>query len=384
MAAKQIVILGAGIGGVVAAHALRKRLGGEHRVILIDRKRLYLFSPSLLWLMLGWREPRAIQRDLEPLRAKGIQYVNAAVTGLDLVLRKVETAAGGFPFDYLIIALGAEYAMESVSGLEEAAHVFYTLEGAERLRDTLKGFQGGRIVVLIPSLPFKCPAAPYEAAFLIEAFCRERGIRNRTEFQIVTPEPQPMPVAGPVLGEAIKGMLAQRGIAYAPGQKLKGVDAARKQIALESGEEVPFDLLLAIPPHRAPQVVIEAGLAEPGGWVPVDKETLKTSREGVYALGDIAGIKLVSGMMLPKAGVFAHHQAETVAANLAAEIAGGAPAARFDGRGYCFLELGEGKAGFANGQFYAEPKPMVKMHSPGRLWHWGKVLFERYWLRRWF
>jgi sulfide:quinone oxidoreductase len=384
MAAKQIVILGAGIGGVVAAHALRKRLGGEHRVILIDRNRQYLFSPSLLWLMLGWREPRAIQRDLEPLRNRGIQYVNAAITGLDLGQRKVETTAGGFPYDYLIVALGADYAMERVQGLEEAAHLFYTLEGAERLRDTLRGFAGGKVVVLIPSLPFKCPAAPYEAAFLIESYLRERGVRDRTNLRIVTPEPHPMPVAGPVLGGAIKAVLAQRGIAYSSEQKLKGVDPSRKALTLESGEEVPFDLLVAIPPHRAPQVVIEAGLAEPGGWVPVDKETLRTSREGVYALGDVAGIKLVSGAMLPKAGVFAHHEAETVAANLAAEIKGEQPRARFDGRGYCFLELGDGKAGFASGKFFAEPKPVVNLRRPGRLWHVGKIWFEKYWLRRWF
>ncbi len=384
MAAKQIVILGAGIGGVVAAHALRKRLGPEHRILLIDKKRQYLFSPSLLWLILGWRESRAIQRDLEPLRTKGIQYVNAAVTAIDLGQQTVETTAGGFPYDHLIIALGADYAMGAVPGLEEAAHVFYTLEGAERLRDELKGFPGGKIVILIPSLPFKCPAAPYEAAFLLEAYCRERGIRGQTNFRIVTPEPQPMPVAGPVLGGAIQGMLARRGIAYSPGQKLKGVDPARKQITLESGEEVPFDLLVAIPPHRAPQIVIEAGLAEPGGWVPVEKETLKTKQESVYALGDVAGIKLVFGMMLPKAGVFAHHEAEAVAANLAAEIAGGRPSARFDGKGYCFLELGDGKAGFASGRFFAEPKPDVKMRRPGRLWHVGKIWFEKYWLRRWF
>lgn len=381
--AARIVILGGGAGGLVAAHRLRKRLPREHRIVLIDRSPDHLFSPSLLWLMTGQRRSEQIRRPLERLGRKGIEVHRGEVRSIDLSKRIVFTESGEFAFDHLVISLGAELAPETIDGFARSAHNLYDLAGCEAIRTALAGFAGGTVAVWVPTLPFKCPAAPYEAAFLIEAMARHKGIRDKTEIHLLTPEHQPMPVAGVALGEALVGMLRQRGIQYHALFTFKELRVDTKEIISGSGESIRADLLIGVPPHRAPQVVRDAGLVGPSGWVPVDSGTLQTSVQGVYAIGDVAAVKLPNGKMLPKAGVFAHHEAEVVADNIAASV-GGSSARRFEGHGYCWIELGDGRAGFAGGRFYAEPDPVVDMRRPGRIWHWGKVAFEKWWLHHWF
>jgi len=384
MAGQSIVILGGGVGGLVAAHQLRRQLGREHRVILIDKQPKHIFAPSLLWLMVGQRKPAQIMRDLHRLGRKGVEFVPAEVRAIEPAKRLVRTSAQDFLFDYLIVALGAELAPEAIPGFSAAAHNLYDLGGVLKLREALKEFEGGTVAVVISSLPFKCPAAPYEAAMLMEHFFRTRGIRGQVDLHLFTPETLPMPVAGPALGQAVRQMVEAKGIAFHPNHKLAAIDPAQKRLTFDNGAEARYDLLIGVPPHRSPGVVREAGLADGVGWIPVDKATLKTADDNTYALGDIAAIKLPSGVMLPKAGVFAHAQAEVVAHNIAAEINGGATSKRFNGHGYCFLEMGHGVAGYASGNFYAAPAPQVRMRPPGRVWHWGKVLFEKWWLWRWF
>ncbi|MEK6530062.1 MAG: FAD/NAD(P)-binding oxidoreductase, partial [candidate division NC10 bacterium] len=213
-------------------------------------------------------------------------------------------------------------------------HNLYDLDGVLGLRQALAGFREGRIAVTIASLPFKCPGAPYEAAMLIEASLRERGLRDRARVDIYTPEPLPMPVAGKALGEAVKSMVEGKGIGYHPLHKIQAVEAARRELVFDNGQRAGYDLLVAIPPHRCPPVVKESGLTGEGPWVPVDRGTLQTAHAGVYALGDVTAIKLPVGLMLPKAGVFAHHEAEAVAHNIAAEITGRGAPKTFEGHGY--------------------------------------------------
>jgi len=377
----QIVVLGGGFGGIVAATELRKKLGREHKVILIDKIREHLFSPSLLWLILDERRPENIQRDLSVLNKKGIEYINAEVKKIDTAGKKVITSDGETGYDYLIVSLGAELAKDAVPGQKEGIN-FYCLKGAEILRDELKEFEGGKIAVVIASIPFKCPAAPYEAALLMDSYLTKKGIRSKTEIAVYTPETLPMPTAGPEMGNAVKGMIEGRGISFNPQRKL--VSIAGKELTFDNGEKVKADLIPLVPPHVSPSVARESGLAGETGWIPVDGKTMKTKVEGVYAIGDVAAIKLPSGMMLPKAGVFAHAQAEVVAHNIAVEVNRTGSFKEFDGHGSCFLEMGHGIAGFASGNFYAEPKPVVNMKNPGRRWHWGKVLFEKWWLWKWF
>ncbi|WIM06387.1 MAG: NAD(P)/FAD-dependent oxidoreductase [Candidatus Nitricoxidivorans perseverans] len=380
---KTVLVLGAGLGGLVAAETLRKLLPPEDRVIAVDRTDRHYFPPSLLWMMVGDRQPEDFTRSLDRLSERGVELIRGDVTRIDPRRREVDVDGKTIAADALVIALGADYAPEAVPGLKEAGLDFYTMEGALAARDALDRFTGGRIVFMTASPLYKCPAAPYEAALLVEAFLQKRGLRGKTTLEFFAAEPQPMPVAGPDAGAALTGMLEARGIAYHPAHQVKEVDATGHRIVFANDVTAEFDLLLAVPPHRAPAVVRESGLTNEAGWIPLtDRHTMQTKFENVYAIGDVTMIPLAMGKPLPKAGVFAHGQAETVAHNIAHAWTGKGEPRRFEGYGMCFIETGLGRAGIGKGNFYAEPLPQVALKPPGLLWHFGKILYEKYWLYR--
>ncbi len=381
---KTIIILGGGTGGLVAANLLRKKLNKEHKIILIDKNDRYIYAPSFLWLMLGKRNAEKIQKPLETLKNKGINFVNEEILRIEPEKKIVKTTKNEFNYDYLIISLGAEFAPEKVKGLINGGYNLYQLEDVERLKDSLKNFQGGKVAIVISSLPFKCPAAPYEAAFLLDEYFSRKGIRNRTEINIFTPEILPMPSAGPENGKIIKSLLQSRNIGFNSEIQLISVEPDKKELQFKENKSINYGLLIFVPPHQGPKVIRDSGIGNDAGWIPVDKNILRTNYHNVFAIGDVASITLDSGKPLPKAGVFAHFEAEIVAENIAAEINGLNADKKYEGNAYCFLELGYGKAGFAGGNFYAMPSPLIKMKTPGRIWHLGKVLFEKYWLWKWF
>lgn len=384
---KTILILGGGVGGVVAARRLRALLPRDHRVVLVERAAEFVFQSAYLRLMLGRRSRAAITRPLAHLAALGIEVVRGEVEAIDPARRaaringqeNVRELAG----DHLVLALGAELAPEAVPGLAAAGINLYDPAGAERLHEARREFRAGRIVVLVGALPFKCPAAPYEAAMLLEADFRRRGLRESVVIDLYTPEPGPMPSAGPEVSRQVRGMVEAKGIGYHPEHAVAEVDAASRAILFANGARAGFDLLVYVPPHRAPACAREAGLCSASGWVEVDRATLATRFPGVWALGDMVGIPLASGKPLPKAAVFAQAQAEVVAYNIAADLRGEPMAKTFEGHGACFLETGDGRAGFGSGDFYAKPAPAVVMRNPSRLMHWAKAAYERYWLRKW-
>lgn len=380
----EIVILGGGAGGLVAAHHLRRKLSGRDHITLIDRSPDHLFQSSLLWHAVGARRQDQIRRPLSDLERKGVEFVNEEVVEIDTDARRVSTLSRSIGFDYLIVALGAELVPEEVTGFDEMALNLYDLEGTARIHRALEEFDGGSIGVLVTDMPFKCPAAPYEAALLVESFLRRKGVRERCDVHIFTPEHQPMPIAGPEMGDAIEKVLKRRSIHFHPLFTFERMDPGERTIIAAEGEPQRMDLLLAVPPHRAPEVVLSSGLIGSSGWMHTDPHTLETEHEGIFAIGDVNNIRLANGKNLPMAGVFAHHQAGVAARRIAAAIEGDAPQAAFDGKGYCWLELGDGKAGFAGGYFYTEPEPRVRLYPPLRPWHWSKVLFEKWWLRHWF
>src|SRR5574341_970283 len=193
-----------------------------------------------------------------------------------------------------------------------------------------------------------------------------------------------MPIAGPLMGEAIATVLRKRNIHYHPLFSFETMNPRERTIVASDGEPQKLDVLLAVPPHRAPEAVRSSGLIGSSGWMHTDPHTLATEHEGVYAIGDVNNIRLANGKNLPMAGVFAHHEAAIVAARIAADLEGRTPEASFNGNGSCWLELGGGKAGFATGDFYSEPEPTVRLYPPTRFWHWSKVLFEKWWLHHWF
>jgi len=384
MRGKTILILGGGVGGIVTANALRESLASEHRIVVVDKRAEYIFTPSLLWVMTGWRQPDQITKDLRHMLQFGIEVVQAEVQEIDPERAIVRANGDDLAYDYLVVTLGADLAPEVMPGYVETAYNFFDLEGTTKLWSALQRFEGGRVAVLVSAMPFKCPAAPYEAAMLIEDVLRRRGIRDRCQVRVFTPEPQPMLVAGPDMGVSVVGMLATKNIGFHPNLSLDHIDAVRQTLIFKNGRQDSFDLLAAVPPHRPPTVVKESSLANEAGWVTVDKHTLQTHFENIYAIGDVTAIILNNGLPLPKAGTFAHAEAEAVAARIIAEIGGSVPQAEFDGVGYCWIEAGSGSAGFASGQFYAEPNPVVGQPRSGRLWHWGKVMFESYWMNEGF
>jgi sulfide:quinone oxidoreductase len=381
---KTALVLGGGVGGVVAANRLRERLAREHRVVLVDREPQHLFQPSLLWLAVGDRRPDRIQRPLERLGRKGIEVIRGEISKINADSRTISVEGREIAGDAMIVSLGADLAPEAIPGLAASGHNLYTLQGAIAVRDALAAFRGGRVVVLTAAPAYKCPAAPYEASMLIAAALRRRGVRERTQIDMYAAEPGPMGVAGPQVSAAVRQVVEAKGIRYHPEHQVTDVDPRARRLTFANGATAEFDLLVYVPPHRVPTVVREAGLTNETGWIPVDRGTFETRFRGVYAIGDVVTVPLSIGKPLPKAGVFAHGEAEVVSANIADGWSGRAARGVFDGVGGCFVETGDGRAGFGSGNFYGEPTPQVTLREPSRWWHWGKVLFERRWLWKWF
>ncbi|MDQ4069626.1 MAG: NAD(P)/FAD-dependent oxidoreductase [Actinomycetota bacterium] len=387
MASKTALVLGAGVGGLSVAAQLRELLPDSHRVVLVDRSFEGVQGLSLLWVMRGWRRIDKVTLTPSGLDKRGIDVVEAEVNSISPGEANVGTSAGTIEFDALVLALGASLDSELLPGLPESlakgsAGEFYTPDGAVGLHDKLSQLEGGRVCVLISKLPFKCPAAPYEGALLIADMLSERGVRDEVQLEVITPEPHPMPVAGPAVGQALAGILEEKGIGYRPNTPVERVDAGTDDVVLQSGERVPFDLLVSIPPHSAPRAVAEAGLG-PQGWVPVDARTLRSSAPRVWAIGDAASITLPNGKPLPKAAVFARGEAAAVAAGVAREFGADAPEPWFDGEGYCYVEVGDGLAAKGAGNFLEAPAPSVQLAEPSKRFHKEKEKEERDWIAAW-
>ncbi len=381
MAEGNVVILGGGVGGVVAANILRKRLPHRYRIIVVEREPAFTLAASYLWVMTGDRTPQQVSRPLDRLQRRGIGLLRGEVEHLDPERREATVSGRALAGDHLLVALGAEFALDAIPGLADAGHTFCTLEGATRLRGALQEFRGGKIVVLTAAPAYKCPAAPYEAAMLIDGALRRRGLRGATLLSVYAAEPGPMGVAGPEVSAAVRGMIEQKGITYHPEHLITRVQGRRLEFA--NGADAEFDLLVYVPPIRPPRALRDSGLVDASGWVQVDRRTMATRFPGVWAVGDVTTIPLAMGKPLPRAGVFAHGQARVAARNIAREVLGKGREAHFDGHGSCFIETGSGRAGFGAGDFYAEPRPQVKVRRPGRLWHAGKVFLETQLLRQW-
>lgn len=382
-AARQVLIVGAGVGGLAAAHKLRRLLPAADRVVVFDQSPVHTFWPSLLWVLSGTRKPEQVCRPLAALRTQGITVITKAVTTIDAGARQVGAGGERWSGDAVVLAPGADVDPTLVPGLADEPGNFYTLAGAEAVWDKLRDLEQGRVVVLVSRVPFKCPAAPYEAAMLIDGYLRKRHRRPKVEVEVWAAEAAPMAVAGPAVSQAVIDALTERDIAYHPGEAVSAVDAASHRLVFPGGRDRSYDLLAYVPPHRAPAVVQAAGLGPPGGWVDVNHQTLETSVDNVFAVGDVTGIGLALGKPLPKAGTFAHTEGEAVAQTIAHRLTGKGQPGRFDGVGECFIEMGGSVAGFARGNFYAEPLPTVRAYRSGRHWHAAKVAFERHWWAQW-
>jgi sulfide:quinone oxidoreductase len=383
LAGKTVLILGAGTGGLVAAHRLRRMLAKEHRVVLVDRSPIYTFAPSYTWVMTGMRDVRRISRDLRPLEKKGIEFLMGEIEQIDPAARSVRVAGRDLGCDYLIIAMGAEYSSDEIEGLGQT-WTFYHLDGADGLAERLETFASGRAAIVVSDLPYRCPTALYEGTLLLDDLFRRRKTRDQIEMHVYTPEERPLATAGPAVGDRIAQLLAERGIGFTPGVEPAQIDNRARKLSFRNGESVGFDLLIATPTHRCPAVLRESGLSGPSGWIEVDRDTLATPFEGVYAIGDVNHIPLNGSASLPKVGTLAHGQAEVVARNIAAEISGTEGIWAFGGQGSWSMSTARDKAALISGHWFAEGGPDVRFRGPNRRWHWAKRGYERLWLWRWF
>jgi sulfide:quinone oxidoreductase len=280
-----------------------------------------------------------------------------------------------------VVSLGADYATDDIEGLAEYGETFATLEGTQVLAPRINSLTKGRVLLVTAAPLYRCPAAPYEAALLIDDMLRHNGVRANVQIALHSAEPGPMGVAGANVSAAVTGILASRGIDYRPSHQIVSVEPG--SVTFADAQSEAFDLLVYMPPIKVPAVVGASSLASSGGWIEADRRTLATAFPGVYAIGDNVQLPLSIGKPLPRAGVFAHAQALVVADNIVATIEGRIAATTFDGHGGCFVEVGSGKAGFGTGDFYAEPAPQVTLRSPSRRHHLAKVAFEYNVMKRW-
>jgi sulfide:quinone oxidoreductase len=350
----RIVVLGAGFGGLELATLLSEALGDDAGVTLIDSGDAFVFGYAKLDVMFGRTTLDEVRLPYADFAKPGVRLLRETVTAIDPGARRVTTDAGVHEADVLVVALGADYDFAATPGLLEHGDEFYSVGGAERLGKVLPAFERGRAVVGVCGAPFKCPPAPSECALLLHDDLVSRGVRDQCEIALVMPFGTPVPPS-PDTSAALLDAFAERGIEFVPGHKVSSLEPGKAM--LDDGAEVLFDLFLGVPKHRAPDVVLESGMAV-DGYVPVDSATLETRFPGVYAVGDVATVGV------PKAGVFAEGAARVVAASLLAQQRGGTGAAPYEGRGSCYVEFGAGRVGRVDVDFLTGPRPTGTFQEP--------------------
>lgn len=372
----RVLVLGAGFGGLELTTRLSEALGDDVEVTLIDRADGFIMGFSKLDVMFGRTTAAHVEHRYADLAHPGVSFVRATITSIDPHTRRVETDAGSFDADVLVVALGADLEPAATPGLLEAGIDFYSPAGAFAARDTLAAFEGGRVIVGVTSTPFKCPPAPSETALMMHDYLTGRGLRDASEISLVMPLPTPIPPA-PEASQALLAAFAERGIDWVPEHLVTALDPARNVALFADGGEIAFDLFLGVPKHRVPGVVAESGMCV-DGWIPVDPLTLETSFADVYAIGDVTSVGT------PKAGVFSERQGGVVADRLIARHRGAEPDATYDGVGACYIEYGHDTVAKVEVTFRSGERPTGTFEEPSASLLADKGDFGSSRARRWF
>jgi sulfide:quinone oxidoreductase len=367
----EIVVLGGGVGGTLAANLLSKELKKDAHITVVDPTGMHVYQPGFLYLALGQARGQWLARDERTLLRKDVELAVEAARKVDLSAGAVALEHGGsLPFDYLVVSTGSRLVRDTVPGLVEGSYDFYSMEGALRLREALREFQGGRIKVGVAGIPYKCPPAPVEFVFMVDQYLRKRGIREHSEITLLSPLNRAFTIES--ASKVVQPIMARRGIQLETFFNVEEVDPVAKVVTSLEGDKAEYDLLVLVPPHRGQQVVEDSGLADAGGWIPTDRLTLQAQgHDNVFAIGD------ATNLPISKSGSTAHFEAPVVASRIASMIHGSAAKANYGGRVMCFLETGDGKATALRFDYEHPPVPP----QPNRLWHSAKWLFNRlYWV----
>jgi sulfide:quinone oxidoreductase len=373
---KHVVILGAGFAGLELASRLSDSVADEVDVTLIDQNDSFTFGFSKLDILFGRKDAASVRIEYSEIAKSGVEFRQERVTSIDPAVRRVRTDKSTYDPDILVVALGATYDHAATPGFEDGGYEYYSIAGAERLRDALPAFESGTILIGILGQPFKCPPAPFEGAFLLHDHLVARGVRDAAEIRVIGPMAAPVPVTAEV-SQAFLDALHARDIEYVPHTRIVELDIQRKEAVLESGERLSYELFVGIPIHRVPEVVEQSGLTV-DGWVAVDRDNLMTPYPDVYAVGDIVNIPMA------KAGVFAENAAGVVADDIAARLHGERLERRYEGDGSCYLEFGGGKVAKVVANFLGGPSPTARIDGPSEALGEEKVAFAATRRARWF
>ncbi len=392
MTAKQVLILGAGFGGLTVANLIRKTLSQEEcQITVVDKNQHFMMGLVNLWILSGSRRLEDSKVALNKLQDKGIKFLNGEITSIDAYQTSVtiKTNHDKLKYDYLVIALGAEVAPKLIDGFDdndESCFNVYDAKQVPRLREKILSLKSGRVVVCIADIPYKCPPAPYEVSLLINDILVKNGTRDSIDLNMYVPTPIALPVAGPTMSQDVVNLLNNNHINFHPLHKLKKV-LDEKTIEFENGNKTSYDVLVVIPPHRVPKIIKDSNLLEYGDqhWINVDKFTLKTKYKNVFAIGDVTEIRLDQTTTIPKAGIFAEGEAKVVSQQIINDIKNNNSnkALKFDGKGFCFMEIGDKKAGYIDTDFYNEAGPTSRLDPPSGEFYQKKLDFERSRLNEW-
>ena len=390
---ERVVVLGGGVGGTLTANLIARKLkkriaGGEAEVTVVDATGTHAYQPGYMYIAMGQERAEKLVRPERSLLDDNVNLAVDHISAIDTAAQVVSLASGrSLEYDQLVIATGSRILPEEIEHFGEEAHHFYTAEASARLRKALDAFTGGRIVIGIAGIPYKCPPAPLEVAFLVESELRDRGLRDKTELTFLSPINRAFTIES--VSEMATPILAEKGIRLELLAGIASIDPERKVAVTDAFEEHPYDLLIVVPPHKGAQVVIDSGLAPKSGWLPTDRHTLQVKTvakpapgqadedipryPNVYALGD------ATDLPLSKAGSTAHFEAPIVAERVAAAVLGREPQgkhASYTGKVMCFFEVGDGKGTLLQFDYDHPPRPP----KPNQLWHLGKIVFNKtYW-----